>query len=252
MAFSFNPTQQPQGAVTQPEGQVGFSAAAGSGIQPAGTPTIASFPDSPFLFLHDRDKPMSIPAYIQIGLMILTVLSIIVSGTIFAYSLYLGQVINAKKADLSLKEKSIKTYPFEDMKRISLRYATLGELVKNYVSARSPLKFLEHVVENQVEVKEFTTGFNQKIGRHVMSFTVTTGNYKALIQQLEALNLTEYNKVAPSPKAGDLKDDVNSLEIKISTPLYADGKNVDQIDFTPPAVEKKAESQSIVSSSTPQ
>ena len=228
MAFSFTPTQ-PQSQ----EGQAPTSPQAGFGgatpLAPVGQGTAVSYPDSPWLILHDRDKDPSIGAYVQLILALVAVLSVILSASIYGYSVYLTSSITSKKAELAEKEASFKTYPLEDMRKLSVQMSTLDALLKNYVSAQSPLKFLEKVVENGVVFDKFTFA-KDKGGNYTAQFTAITDNYRNLIQQLEALHLTEFSKVAPKPENNNPVDGGSIIKIGITTPIFVQGKLPNEVD----------------------
>ncbi|MEN9881088.1 MAG: hypothetical protein RLZZ308_271 [Candidatus Parcubacteria bacterium] len=234
MAFSFNPTsgQQDGGASQSP-------AFASSAVNPQGIPLsdAPQAPDSPFLFMQHRDGAIPVNGYIQIVLIVICVLSVVSAGTLFVYGKYLESSIEEKKQELAQKESSFKEYPFSEMKRLSDRAASLDQLLKTYVSVRSPLKFLEDVVERRVYFNDFTLT-KEKKGGYVASFTAVTNDYQSLIQQLEALKLTQYTKVAP-PQTQKLdkftEDKKKSLKVKVTTPVFVQGVLPDQVVFIDPA-----------------
>ncbi len=224
MAFSFTPGQiTPQGsqAITPP----------GAVTPGALSSPVSGLPsDSPFIFIRERGQPLSIMACVQIVLVVVSVLSVIICATLYSYSVYLQAQIDTKKADLASKEVTLPVYQYDEMKRLSIRMDALDKLLQNYISPRSPLKFLENVVENQVVFDKFQLSKDKK-GSYMVDFTVVTTNYKALIQQLKALNLTEYNKVAPTPKLGDLVDSISVIKVRVTTPIFVQGKLPDEVVF---------------------
>jgi hypothetical protein len=231
MSFSFNPGQQPQtgepmsgGGLTPPV--VGQSAVAGS------APAV---PDSAFLFMQQRGQEMTMGAYLQVVLGMISVLAVAVSIVLFAYSMYLTTSINSKKEEILTRDASFKELPITEMKRVSLRYATLDSLLKDYLSVRTPLKMLEDVVEKEVVFDKFTLMRNSQ---YTMNFSVVTTNYRALIQQLESLNLAQYSKVTNQPKIGMLADTGTSLKVEISAPVSAQGVLADSINFIPVQTEQ--------------
>lgn len=221
MAFSFSPGQiAPQGsqAVTAP----------GTTIAPIiGTPS-----DSPFLFIREKSegRPFSVMACVQIVLAVVAILSIVICATLYAYSVYLQNQISTKKTALIDTDALLPDYPYADMLRLSKRTAALDKLLQNYISARSPLKFLENVVENQVYFDKFKLSRDIIGGAYTVTFTAVTTNYTTLIQQLEALNLTEYSKVAPKVKVGDITDGA-LIKINVTTPVFVLGKLPDEVVF---------------------
>jgi hypothetical protein len=232
MSFSFNQGQSEQSGSFAQGAVPSAPVAAVPGAVPGASPSI---PDSPFLFIQQREQTVSIGAYIQIILLVITILSVVVSVAIFGYSMYLASNIDAKKAEIAQRDASFKEYPFEDMKRLSNRFAALDKILKEYVSARSPLKLLEDVVEKQVYFDNFALGRNTGGSGFTMNFVVITTNYRALIQQLEALNLSQYSKVLPQPKVGELADNNNNLlRVQISAPVFVQGVLSDDVVFVPP------------------
>lgn len=245
MAFSFSPGQiAPQGS--QAAVAPGTVAPGGAVGQVTGTPS-----DSPILFIKERTegRPVSIMACVQIVLIVATILSIIICGTLYAYSIYLQSQIASKKSDLVSQDASLPDYNYADMLRLSKRAAVLDKLLQNYISGRSPLKFLENVVENQVYFSNFKLG-REKGGAYNVTFTANTTNYKTLIQQLDALNLTNYSKVAPSPKLAGLSDGNAGAVIKITvtTPVFVQGKLPDDVVFF--VEDTKAKATTVTSSSS--
>jgi hypothetical protein len=225
MAFSFSPGQiAPQGS--QAAVAPGTVAPGGAVGQVTGTPS-----DSPILFIKERTegRPISIMACVQIVLILATILSIIICGTLYAYSIYLQSQIASKKSDLVSQDASLPDYPYANMLRLSKRAATLDVLLKNYISARSPLKFLENVVENQVFFDNFKLS-RDRGGAYIVTFTAITTNYKTLIQQLGALNLTEYHKVIPKLKIGEPTES-QFIKIDVATPVLVQGKLPDDVVF---------------------
>lgn len=226
MAFSFTPGQiAPQGSQTQ-TGIGGINP--GSAIsQAVGPPS-----DSPFLFIRERGQPFSVMAGAQIVLVVIAGLSVVVCLALFSYSVYLKKSIDDKKAEIELKESSFATYPYEDMKRLSNRMTALDKLLQKYISPRSPLKFLENVVENQVTFDEFKLARDRN-DAYSVTFTVVTSNYKTLVQQLDALKLTEYHKVISDTKLNGLADGGNIVKIVVTTPVFVQGKLPDEVIFLP-------------------
>lgn len=240
MAFSFNPgqpAQAPAAPVSSAPASGGMSAPQGGMTPPpSATPdTSLAIPDSPFLFMQQRGQEMSIMAYVQIGLILASILSVMVAVTLFAYSTYLTASIKSKQEELLAADATFKEYPVEDMKRLSLRFNVLGELLKNYVSTRSPLKLLEDVVEKQVVFQKYSLTRDVGSGGYIMNFNIATTNYRALIQQLAALNLAQYSKVVPNPKIGTVassnSENGTLLVIAITTPVFVQGVLSDEIVF---------------------
>ncbi len=243
MAFSFSPGQiAPQGSQAQ---------AGGGGINPSSAtpPAVGPPSDSPFLFIREKGQPFSIMACVQIVLVVATILSIVICGTLYAYSLYLKDQISTKKEELIAKDALLPDYQYADMLRLSKRTATLDRLLQNYISARSPLKFLENVVENQVYFDKFTLSRDPMGGSYTVTFTAVTTNYTTLIQQLEALNLTEYSKVAPKVRLGELSDG-SLIKINVTTPVFVLGKLPDEVVFFAVDEKQKTAPSSAASTST--
>jgi hypothetical protein len=93
---------------------------------------------------------------------------------------------------------------------------------------------LESVVEKHTYFNDFS--FARKDGTgYTMSFSVNTTNYPNLIQQLDALGLPQYSKVAPGIKERDNKvsDSKNSNNIKVlvNTPVFVQGVLPDDVVF---------------------
>ncbi len=225
MAFSFTPGQiAPQGS--QPStGPVGINAS--SIVAPVTGPPS----NSPFLFIRERGQPLSMMACVQIVLVALASLAIVVSIILFAYSLYLQASIDKKRTELGTREVLFKKYPFEEMRSLSIRLSSLDSLLKGYISPRSPLKFLENVVENKVVIDDFSLSQPISGTGYAIDFTVITDSYATLIQQLGALNLKEFAKVAPKPKQGSLTDSTTFIKLKVTTPILVQGSLPDEIVF---------------------
>jgi hypothetical protein len=229
MAFSFNPGQNqapgaPQGGGMQPP----------TSAVPQAADALPSVPDSPFLFMRNRGQEMTINAYLQMLLVLLSVLALAGSVVLFAYGQYLEISIKNKKEELLGMEESFKSYPFDEMTIVSQRFIAVDKILKTYVSSRSPLKFLEYVVENQAVFNNFSFMNTQK--GYVMTFTILTGNYRTLIQQLDALNLKEYSKVAPSAKMNNFNDSGAVFKATVSVPVYVQGVLADEVLFIAPPV----------------
>jgi hypothetical protein len=228
MAFSFNP-----GQIAPPGGQA--QAIPGAGTVPGVPGTVpavvnATGVPSPFLFIQNKGQPMTVMTGVQIILIFASILSIFICGTLYAYSLYLQSAVSDKKALLDAKEAEFVDYPYSDMKRLSDRMASLHSLLDAYVSIRSPLRLLEHVVENQVVFDEFRLE-RDYLGAYSITFSAVTGNYRSLIQQLDDLNLKEYSKVAIALKAGELIDQQTSLKVQVTTPIMVKGKLPEEVVF---------------------
>ncbi len=222
MAFSFNPTQTP-GSLPQSGGpQINIQSPGGS-TQDAPP----SIPDSPFLFMRNRDKEMTINAYLQLLLMLIAALSAVTAIVIFVYAQYLSMQADSKKAELTRREATFKSYPFDDMKSLSDRFIALDKILKGYISSRSPLNFLERVVEKQVFFNDFSFTNNEKGG--MISFTIVTGSQKALIQQLDSLNLKKYSTVVPNPKMDSFSDTGTFFKAKVSAPVLVQGILSDEV-----------------------
>ena len=226
MPFSFNP-----GQITQAPGTIGVPAAPGAGLQPAGTSTIKSYPESPFLFLHDRVKPMEIMAYVQLLLILIAALMIFSGVVFFSYSKYLTYTITDTRAKIDAAETTFKDYPFSDMQRLSTRLSSVNTVLSTYVSALSPLKILENVVEDQIYFDKFSFGMDAQGSGNSMSFEVNTNNYKPLIQQLASLNLTRYQKVIQKVQTGKVLDGGTALRMQVTVPVVVQGKLPSEINF---------------------
>jgi hypothetical protein len=265
MAFSFNPGQSTQAGVPIQSPPPTSAPAPGSSapgtigapqqinnqapVKTAGGPSV---PDSPFLFISQRGRgqDLSIGAYIQIVLIVLAILSVLASVILFTYSMYLTNSIESKKAELIVMDASFKEYPLDEMKKISDRFATLSDILREYVSVRSPLKVLEDVVENQVVVSGFILGKNIE-GKFVMDFTIVTSNYKVLIQQLDALNLSQYTKVVPQAKVGGITDNQQTIKVAITAPVFVQGLLSEEVEAQLLLTVSSTSRQSISSSTTP-
>lgn len=227
MSFSFNPGQQAQAGEPM----------SGGGLTPPipqGEPSGAiAVPDSPFLFMQQRGQDMTVGAYVQIILVMVSILAIAVSVTLFAYSTYLTSAINSKKEEIATRDASFKDFPIDEMKRVSLRYSTLDSLLKDYLSIRTPLSMLEDVVEKQVVFDKFLLSKAPGNSQYTMSFSVVTTNYRALVQQLEALNLAQYSKVTNKPKAGGLSETGAILKVEVTAPVSAQGVLANSVIFAP-------------------
>jgi hypothetical protein len=233
MAFSFTPAQV---------------AASGMAVQGGAVPTIAPqetspYPDSPVLYLREIGKEKSIMAYVQLFLILLSIVAVLASGILFAYTKYLASSIESKQAEISNADSLFKEYPFQEMQRFSDRIAALSKLLDGYVSSRSPLRFLENVVEKNVLFTNFS--LLKKGEGYVINMTAVTGNYRFLIQQLEALNLTQYQAVAPKPELTNLKDLSGAVEVRLSSPVFVQGKLPDEIVFVEPSPQPSSVSSQI-------
>jgi hypothetical protein len=230
MPFSFNPESQ------APAPGQGFTSASGvstSASQAAAASAAPSVPDSPFLFMRQRGQEMSINSYLQIILIIVAILSVVASIILFSYSMYLTASISSKKDELVARDATFKEYPIDDMKRTSKRFSVLGQILKDYLSVRSPLKLLEDVVENQAVFDNFNLTRNSENSGYSMAFSVITNNYRVLLQQLDALNLSQYSKIVPQKKLGTVADSVTSIKIQVTAPVFASGLLSDDVVFVP-------------------
>ncbi len=231
MAFSFNPSQQ------QPSGGQGISPA---GIAPPGGADGQVAPenlppegDSPILFIRLRGREMTIAAYLQMLLIVVNVLVVATAIIFFAYSQYLSVSVEKKKEELLAKESGFKEYPYEEMKRLSARYALLNGILKEYLSLETPLQYLESVVEKQVYFDNFQLKRSKSSNANFsMGFTVITTNYKYLIQQLASLNLAQYSKIVPKTKHSEnIIDTQDKIKVNIEAQIVAQGKASGDVDF---------------------
>lgn len=230
MAFSLS--NQSEAAPVPGQGIQGVQ----NDTQPQG---VAPDSSSPFLFVQQRGGEISVNAYLQILLFVIASLSILVSLVLFVYSTYLKSSIASTKQEILTRDASFKDYPISEMVNFSSRVKNLEKLLQEYVSVRSPLKFLEDVVERQVVFDEFSLKKPVNGSGYTVDFAVVTTNYRALIQQLEALNLAQYSKIAPQPKTAGISDSRNSIKVRVSTPVIVQGVTSDQIVFVegrPPEV----------------
>lgn len=228
MPFSFNP-----GQTTAPL-QAGAQGIPVPGAAPGAPSALPTVPDSPFLFIQQRGREMTINAYLQIVILLIATLSIVAALVLAVYGFYLSRSIESKKTELAAKEATFKEYPLAEMKRLSDRATGLDVLLKSYVSIRSPLKLLEDVVEKQVLFSDFKLT-REKAGGYIATFTAVTKDYQSLIQQLEALQLTQYSKIAPTTKLDKFTEEKDlTLRVKITTPIFVQGVLPDDIVFVQP------------------
>lgn len=223
MAFTFNQGQSEQGAVPPtPQAPVITSVENSQSSIPVPTlGAVPSVPDSPFLYIQQRGggQEVSPNAYIQLVLTLVAVISVIMSLTMFVYGYYLSWNIDKHKKELASRDAEFKVYPYDEMKRYSLRVKNLDFLMKEYLPVESPLLIMEKVIERNAVLDEFSLKQDNIDGKYLANFTVSTNNYRSLIQQLASFNLKEYGKYAPNPKANGLIQDDTSVKVKILTPI---------------------------------
>lgn len=217
MAFSFNP------------GQISPASAPGQ-VDQAQQPVAVSQgdPKSPIYFLRDKGKPFSIPMGLQIILIVINICAVGICIVLFTYSFYLTARIEEHKEKVLAQEAQFKTYPFDDMRRLSKRLTSVGKLLNEYIAVESPLKYLERIVENEVYFDKFSFG-NDK-GVNFVSFEAYSTNYKSLIQQLDALNLNNYTRVAPTPKFTNFTDQDRSIKVAVRSNIVVAGKLPIEVD----------------------
>ncbi len=225
MPFSFNPGQ------TTTAGTAGWQAApeaVASNVQQ--TPV----QKSPILFIQQIGQEKTVNSYLQLLLILINILFIAAAVILFIYNFYLGSSVQSKKDELASKEVMFKDYPITEMKAVSSKATLLNQLLQGYVSVRSPLKFLENVVENQVVFDKFILSKGPS-GGYIARFSAITSDYPSLIQQLGALNLTEYSKVAPTPKLDRFSEEKDNtlLVVDITTPVFVQGVLPDDVVFIP-------------------
>lgn len=259
MPFSFNPGQTTgtSSAPAQAQAPSVPTAPAASPVQPQSQGSTSkvsapSVPDSPFLFISQRNqnKEISVTAYLQIILMVVAILSVLASLVLFAYGMYLSSSIESKKEELLAKDATFPTYSLSEMKRLSLRFRELDAILKGYVSVRSPLMFLQDVVENQVIFNNYSFTKNINGGGYTIAFSIITKNYRVLIQQLDALNLSQYSKIVPKPKILGLTDNSDTIKVNVSAPVFVEGKLSNDITFLPPTSSTTTKSDVVASSTT--
>lgn len=224
MAFSFSPGQiAPEGSQA---GAMPGTLAPGVVAAPiAGPPS-----DSPFLFIRERGGPISIMACVQIVLIVVAILSVIICATLYSYTIYLKNQIATNQEKLLTLDAELPDYPYDKMSLLSKRMAVLDKLLQEYISPRSPLKFLENIVENRVVFDAFKLSKDRN-GAYTVSFNAITSDYVSLVQQLRALDLTEYQKIAPNPKLGGIAESPTTVKVNITTPVLVQGKLPDDVVF---------------------
>jgi hypothetical protein len=230
MAFSFNPAQTPQAGGVPTASP--FASAPMPGAAPSGIPSI---PDSPFLIMQNRDQPATVNAYLQLVLLLIAVLTFIVSLILFGYGMYLSSSVASKKETITQKESSFKEYPLDEMRKFSTRSAGLNGFLKGYLSARSAFKLLEDAVEKKVYFSQFSLIKDAKSGMYSITLTAITDSYPVLVQQLSALNLSQYAKIVPKTRIDKVtqKDDSSKLKVKVSAPILAQGMLSEDLVFLP-------------------
>ncbi len=231
MPFSFNPTAQSGAPQSQAPQEAGFAPSAAPVASLADAPAV---PETPFLFIQQRGGDKTLGAYVQVLLITVFTLAIISSITLFAYSFYLKKSIESKKLLVEGSEASFKTYPYEEMKEVYQKMVLLDSLLKEYAAGRTPLLLLEKVVENEVLFSSFSLA-RETSGKYNMRLTALTTNYKVLVQQLDALKLASYAKVAPSQKINKIEEDKQNkngqIEVEIAIPLNIQGVHPDSVIF---------------------
>lgn len=196
------------------------------------------------MFIQQRGQEITVNAYLQIILLVVCLISVLASLTLFGYSFYLSSIIKEKQAMIDESEATAKSYPFEEMKRLSNRIGSLGLLLGEYASIRSPLMLLEKVVENKVLFTEFEFK-REPTSQYSMRLIASTNDYRTLVQQLDALNLGEYTKILPTRKIDNVEEDKASkdglIKLRILAPLSVQGILPEDILFED-LVKKKATS----------
>lgn len=229
MPFSFNPTVA-SGNQDTPSPQGGFAPSESSSPL-ADAPSVGN---TPFLFFDQRAQEKSTLAYVQIVAGVLFILSIIASITLFGYSLYLKKSIEDKRLVIENSESDFKEYPYDEMRNSYKQLVTMDVLLKEYASARTPLLLLEKVVENEVLISNFNLT-RDKSGKYNMQLTAVTTNYKVLVQQLEALKLASFAKVAPTQTVGRIEESKQNkngqIKVQILVPLNIQGVLADTVIF---------------------
>lgn len=231
MPFSFNPTAQNETPQAQDRQEAAFTPSATPNQSIVDAPSV---PETPFLFIQQRGGDKTLGAYIQVLLVTVFTLAIISSVTLLSYSFFLKKSIESKKVLVEGSEASFKTYPYEEMKEVYQKMVLLDSLLKEYAAGRTPLLLLEKVVENEVLFSNFSLS-RETSGKYNMRLTALTSNYKVLVQQLDALKLASYAKVAPSQKINKIEEDKQNkngqIEVEIAVPLNIQGVHPDSVIF---------------------
>ncbi|MEN9552196.1 MAG: hypothetical protein RI935_573 [Candidatus Parcubacteria bacterium] len=227
MPFSFNPTSGAQNQSGAQQGGPTFGLQSNtSGVEDVTSSDVPQAPESPFLFMAQRGQDKTAMAYVQIIAGTLFAVSIIATLVSFGYMKYLETVLESKRAEIQDKETTLKEYPYALMREEYAKLKLLEGLLKEYAAARTPLLLLEKVVENEVTFSNFS--LNRDVnGKYTIQLTALTNNYKAVVQQLDALRLTEFTKVVSGQKVDKIDENSQSklgkIKLEISAPVAIQG-----------------------------
>jgi hypothetical protein len=226
MPFSFNPTSGAQNQQGAQQGGPAFGSQPNSNSADVTTSDAPQAPMSPFLFMAQRGQDKTTMAYVQIIAGTVFFVSVIATIVSFGYMKYLETVLESKRAEIQDKETTLKEYPYALMREEFAKLKLLESLLKEYAAARTPLLLLEKVVENEVTFSNFILS-REVSGKYTVQLTALTNNYKAVVQQLDALRLTQFTKVVSGQKVDKIDENsqskIGKIKFEVSAPVAIQG-----------------------------
>ena len=205
MPFSFQPTTPQEGAQAE---------------QPA--PAMSTMGSSAHnLMVRASGAGKSI---VEIFLFVVFGVMVLITVGLFGYKFFLSSQIEGKKEKLARYEASLTGYPIEEMRKLSNRLKIVSQLVKEHPSVNVAFLIVEASVENMVTFTKFDLRYSDTAKSYKLVLNGVAPDYKAVAQQLDALQMDPYKRYIPKFTLETLNPDANGrIVFSISMPIAITG-----------------------------
>ena len=212
MSFSFKPAQ------------VGGEVQGDSVNSPSvSTPNSISLGSMPLGGRIDSESGKSI---IQVALYVIFGVSIIIAVLLFAYQRYLVSRIESQKQVLDESDKALGALNLEGMRALSNRMKVVNQVLNEHASVSTAFLILEKSIEHPITYTKFSLTRNETAKGYDLILGAVAPSYKAVAQQLDTLNSTEYKKdfIPKLVYDGLSLGDGGTINFNLKMPILIQGK----------------------------
>lgn len=190
MPFSFQPNAPQEGV---PAGQPASAAS-----------TIGSSAQNLMVRASSAGK-----SFMEILLFMIFGATILITVGLLGYKFFLSSQIEGKREKLASYEAGLTGYPIEEMRKLSNRLKIVSQLVKDHPSVNVAFLIVEASVENMVTFTKFDLRYSDTAKSYKLVLNGVAPDYKAVAQQLDALQMDPYKRYIPKFTLETLNPDAN-------------------------------------------
>lgn len=178
----------------------------------------------------DRKKDSG-PDFVIITLLGIFIILLLVTAGLFAYKSSLVKDIDAKKAELKQYEGGLNGVPIDEIKSMSVKLKTIGQIVNDHPFISTVFKILELSIEDGITYNSFSVTTNEKTGTYLLSLNGVSRDYTSIYKQVEVFKKDPYPKYLSKIEVSPLKlpDDKGNIKFSISMSVSIKGVLPDSV-----------------------